>query len=100
MPQRGYESRATDRAGGLAARCEELLAVDITKLEPENPGELGSSTPAVHRHRGRKEQWLRIAHLFPGVTFRPKHRRRRPSRKKQNSIDATIPLKLCAAEEQ
>ena len=84
----------------LAARCRALLADYITERNPPDPSGLGSSTPGVHRHRGRKELWQRIAHLFPGVSFRPKHRRTQVSRKQSDSIGATSPLNLSAPQEQ
>jgi hypothetical protein len=84
----------------LAARCHQLLADDIAEPWTTNPCEPGSSTPGVQKHRHRKEQWRRIAHLFPDVSFRPKPRRGQASRKPPKSLDTTIPLKLSAAQEQ
>ena len=60
----------------LAARCAELLAEGRPPPGPNGPSTPGSSTVAVRKHRRRKAAWMRVAHLFPDVPFRPRRRRK------------------------
>jgi hypothetical protein len=84
----------------LAARCKQLLGDDIAESWTTNPSGPVLSTPGVQKHRHRKEQWRRIAHLFPGVSFRPRPRRGQASRKSRNSVNTTISLKLSEVQRQ
>jgi hypothetical protein len=73
---RDLDPAKTAELRDLAVRCNQLLTDEIAESHRKKSTKPGSSTAAVWKHRERKEKWQRIAHLFPGVTFRPKRRRK------------------------